>query len=267
MLRAVFITGGGTTRVRSLNDTIKKKMGDQAETFIELHETIANAFHDYDDQERCRVNYQLILAWYEVGKQYLELFQQGKLEQRVLDFDDLEWHTYQLLVASDHAQWIQYKIDNRLSHVLVDEFQDTNQLQWRYLHALLEELANKNEPGQTLANTIIVGDTKQSIYRFRRAEPLLFAQAESWLDSAFNAKHDTLNKSYRSSPAIMEFVNDYFTKCDAEDPSFIAHQTEHQDLPGSVKILQALLPEKEKNKAQPPASFRNPHWALPASRR
>ncbi len=256
LLRSVFITGEGGTRKRSLSKAIEKNLGDKAEQYIELHESLAETFHNHDEMEKCRINYQMIRAWYVVGQHYLDYFQHSKQEQRALDFDDLEWKTFQLLTASNHAQWIQYKIDNRLSHVLVDEFQDTNQLQWRYLKALLEELGSDHDK---ISSAVIVGDTKQSIYRFRRAEPMLFSKAEDWLKQTFAAQTEELHQSYRSSPAVMDFVNDYFARLTNEnnpDTSFSSHSAIHQDLPGAVSLLQAIIPEiKETETVQ---TFRNP---------
>ena len=125
---------------------------------------------------------QLNAVWYRTGQRYIDLYQKLKREQRVLDFTDLEWSCYRLLNSADNAHWVQYKIDQRINHVLIDEFQDTNPTQWQLITPLLEEIAAG--PGERKRSFFLVGDEKQSIYSFRRANPKLQQQASDYL-----AKH------------------------------------------------------------------------------
>ena len=256
MLKNVFFTGSGSPRKRSSNKTLRNKLGDQTERFLALHDSMCNYFMAYDEKIHCAENFKIICAWYRAGNTMLEFFQKSKRALRSIDFDDLEWLMFHLLTRSRHAQWVQYKIDNRLSHILIDEFQDTNQLQWRYMQPILDELAGNL--AERPVNAIIVGDSKQSIYRFRRAEPRLFNSAEAWLQKRFSAQHRELDASYRSSPAIIRFVNDYFSQLDNIDPSFSRHKTQRDDLPGGVYLLQANLPENGKDAAKTTCSHRNP---------
>ena len=64
---------------------------------------------------------------------------------RLLDFTDLEWKCYELLQHADNAHWVQYKIDQRIDHLLIDEFQDTNPTQWHLLSPILDEIAASPE--------------------------------------------------------------------------------------------------------------------------
>lgn len=144
-------------------------------------------------------------AWLNAGTRLLNHFQRIKAEQRMLDFADLEWKAYRLLNHGDHAEWVQYKLDQRIEHILVDEFQDTNPTQWHLLYPLLQELA---AGGQERARSVfLVGDTKQSIYRFRRADPNLFPAAQYWLAEQLRADTHGLAASWRSAPAVIDFVN------------------------------------------------------------
>ena len=256
LIKNVFLTTTGEIRKRSTSKTLESKLGLQAEKFISLHESLAEKLFQLDEKIRCVENIKLVSAWYHVGNVLLENFQKTKREQRTLDFDDLEWITYKLLTQSHQAQWVQYKIETKLSHVLIDEFQDTNQLQWRYLQPVLAELASNQDDKP--ANTIIVGDVKQSIYSFRRAEPKLFNSASTWLKDNFSAQSRALIASYRSSPAIMNFVNHYFSHIDNIDESFIQHETKRNDLAGAVFLLQANIPEEESSNEEVPSPHRNP---------
>ncbi len=75
--------------------------------------------------------------------------------------------------------WVQERLDARIRHLLIDEFQDTNPLQWQALHAWLSRLCGRGR--RRGPSVFIVGDPKQSIYRFRRAEPQVFRAAQDFV--------------------------------------------------------------------------------------
>lgn len=179
-------------------------------------------------------------AWYYAGSRLLAHFQALKAAANVLDFADLEWRAYRLLTAADHAEWVQYKLDRRIDHVLIDEFQDTNPTQWRLLLPLLSEMtAGASERARSI---LLVGDEKQAIYRFRRAEPALFAAASDWLETQGGAERLTQAASWRSAPAIIDFANLVFAAENAPAllPGFIPHTTKRQALWGRVEVLPLL---------------------------
>ncbi|HEX5636886.1 MAG TPA: 3'-5' exonuclease, partial [Gammaproteobacteria bacterium] len=151
-----------------------------------------------------------------------------------------EWKAYCLLTQTGNAHWVQYKLDQRIDHLLVDEFQDTNPTQWQLLLPLLQEMAAGES--ERARSVFLVGDEKQSIYSFRRAKPELQAIASSWLTDNLGARSFPLNKSWRSSPAIIEFVNSLFTQEEmhALFPDFPLHETHKTELPGEVVVLPAL---------------------------
>ena len=95
----------------------------------------------------------------------------------MIDFADVEWLAYQLLVREDHAVTMHYKLDSRYRHILLDEFQDTNPLQWLSLEAWFDAAAQ----AQSTPRVFLVGDPKQAIFRFRRADARLFEAAREWL--------------------------------------------------------------------------------------
>ncbi|PWF47641.1 ATP-dependent exonuclease, partial [[Kluyvera] intestini] len=110
---------------------------------------------------------QLNRALFIAGRAYLDSYQEVKSEQRVLDFADLEWQAYRLLNDEASAAYLQTRLDARYKHILLDEFQDTNPLQWSIVRSWLR--AYGGDAAQP--SVFVVGDPKQSIYRFRRAEP------------------------------------------------------------------------------------------------
>ncbi len=253
-----FLTKEGKPRARSVNKTLIGKLGEaRAEEFIALHEQLCATLLELKQQLAAQRNYFINCAWYLAGDSLLQHYQRIKHEQRVLDFTDLEWKAYLLLNESDNALWIQYKLDQRIEHLLIDEFQDTNPTQWQLLLPLLEELAQDTERQRSV---FLVGDAKQSIYRFRRAEPRLFAAATDWLESRLQARRCPLNTSWRSAPAIMEFVNQLFdgdSELQQQIPDFPRHATHHQQLWGEV-ILMPPAREDDKEQALPYSGLRNP---------
>ena len=239
----VFLTQQGTARVRKESNVQKKKMGVDGEArFLELHFALCEAILAVRDVQRAQQTLHHSSAWYRAGQRLLEHYQRLKAERRLLDFADLEWKAYQLLNHADNAHWIQYKLDQRIDHLLIDEFQDTNPTQWRLVLPLLEELAaGANERRRSV---FLVGDDKQSIYRFRRADPELFDTAQSWLQRQLAAVSQPLNVSWRSAPAIMDFVNRLFGAgpLHARLTHFAPHATHHQDLWGRVEVLPLVEP-------------------------
>jgi ATP-dependent helicase/nuclease subunit A len=236
---------------------LAKSLGeDGQDRLIALHQKLSAWLLDIQDQFRRRRTLTLSHAWFRAGTRLLDHYQRLKIEQRVLDFSDLEWKAYILLNHADHAQWVQYKLDQRIDHLLIDEFQDTNPTQWHLIFPLLEELASGE--GQGKRTVFLVGDAKQSIYRFRRAEPALFPAAQRWLRQRLHAVDHALSASWRSSPAIIEFVNQIFGK----DPlrtqltEFSEHSTHRNTLWGRVEIMPLITDENVSSSS--PAGFRNP---------
>ena len=107
----------------------------------------------------------------------LQRFSDAKARRAALDFDDLITRTTNLLEApGGAAQWVLFKLDGGLDHVLVDESQDTSPSQWRIVAALAEDFFADAGAGTTTRTLFAVGDEKQSIYSFQGAAPHLFAE-------------------------------------------------------------------------------------------
>jgi ATP-dependent helicase/nuclease subunit A len=155
-------------------------------------------------------------ALFIAGGAYLDIYQSLKAAQRVVDFADLEWQAYRLLTDSESAAYLQSRLDTRYKHILLDEFQDTNPLQWSIVRAWLD--AYGGDAAQP--SVFIVGDPKQSIYRFRRAEPRVFIAARELL-KARGATMLRANQTRRNATAIVEVLNRSF----AGNPIYAAQTT------------------------------------------
>jgi len=130
----------------------------------------------------------------------------AKEAMRVRDFDDLEIGVSKLMAEPANAAYLQARLDAKYKHILVDEFQDTNPLQWQILRSWLEAYGQtKDRP-----TVFIVGDPKQSIYRFRRADPRLFASAKAFLQSEMQAVAMDQDVTRRNAPKINQAVNNTF---------------------------------------------------------
>jgi len=243
------------SRGRTITKKMVEQLGDSgAQRFLQLHESFCARLIELRRQRHAIETLQINRAWMRCGHALLGHYQDLKLNQRLLDFADLEWNSFLLLNTASHADWVQYKLDQRIDHLMVDEFQDTNPTQWQLLLPLLRELAAGESERQR--SIMFVGDAKQSIYSFRRAEPRLFQAASHWLREHLpDAQRQSLRKSWRSSPAIMNFVNRIFTdNSSLQLPGFETHATAHESLYGQV----VLLPLMNKQEADAGDGLRNP---------
>ncbi len=257
-LMTVFFTGAGERRKRSANKTQHKAMGESGEQrFLELHEWFCEQYETLLDQQNRRRTLRSNSAWYHAGQRMLQHYQRIKRERRLLDFADLEWNTYVLLSHPEHAYWVQFKLDQRIDHLLIDEFQDTNPTQWQLILPLLEEMAAGRERWRSL---FIVGDAKQSIYRFRRGNPRLLDCAAAWMEQHLNAASIHLDASRRSSPAILEVVNRVFLQPQIRAllPGFQAHSTHQTHAWGRVELWPLIEPQAAAAPATSGDGLRNP---------
>lgn len=189
-----------------------------------------------------QINQALLL----VGEVYLNCYQSLKSDQRVVDFADLEWQAYRLLQSEEHAAYMHSRLDTRYKHILLDEFQDTNPLQWNIMRAWLDAYgADVNRP-----SIFIVGDPKQSIYRFRRADPRVFSAASKLLQVQ-GAMMLRTNQTRRNAGTIVDVLN----ACMTSNPLFTP-QTTLENSSGVVWRLPLVTVEEEVVDEQ--AGVRNP---------
>jgi ATP-dependent helicase/nuclease subunit A len=182
----------------------------------------------------------------------LDMFQQLKRARQIIDFTDIEWHAYRLLADGDDAAFMHAKLDSRYRHILLDEFQDTNPLQWQALRAWLD--AYGHDAGRP--TVFLVGDPKQSIYRFRRAEPRLFEVAAETLVQDYGAERLVTSVTRRCAPEIVAVVNAMFAGA-ADYPDFPPHTSHPGNAPGRVEVLPLA------RNAEPAAEAEAPMWRNP----
>lgn len=187
-------------------------------------------------------------ALFTVGPAFLAQYQAVKAEQRVFDFSDLEWYAYRLLTDEGHAAYLLSRLDARYRHILLDEFQDTNPLQWSIVRAWLAAYGDDAQK----PSVFVVGDPKQSIYRFRRAEPRVFSAAREML-AQLGAEVLRTNQTRRNATAIVDALNACFT----QNPIF-APQTTLGDRGGIVWRLPLIQLAEDEPVAPATFALRDP---------
>lgn len=231
-LRGVLLTDKNTLRQRKPSKAAEKRFGAEGVAhFLELHARLGErvlACLERRTAERIVAFNQDAGAVFAAFLAHVEEF---KTARRQIDFVDAEWNVLKLLRDEQTAAFLQARLDARYSHVLLDEFQDTNPLQWQILLAWLAAYSDASRPV-----IFLVGDPKQSIYRFRRAEPRLFSAASDFLVREFGAVRCEQDTTRRNACPIIDVVNALFL--DVPEFAPFREQTSFAgDLPGRVELL------------------------------
>ncbi|MFB0875366.1 MULTISPECIES: double-strand break repair helicase AddA [unclassified Sphingobium] len=163
---------------------------------------------------KLRADYAALLAQaLHAGRAYARAYGEAKRLAGAVDFDDLIARTAALLEQPGIAEWIRYKLDQRIDHILVDEAQDTNVRQWTIVAALAAEFfAGEGAKGDKIRTIFTVGDYKQAIFGFQGTSPEAFRLAQMAFERhADEAGHDffnlSLDRSFRSTPAVLDVVD------------------------------------------------------------
>lgn len=132
-----------------------------------------------------------------------------------LDFDDLILETRSLLTRSGLAEWVLYKLDGGISHVLLDEAQDTSPDQWHIVNAIVSEFFTGEGAADLIRTLFVVGDEKQSIYSFQGADTARFqAERQSFATRTAPGGPEThlpdIQMSFRSTPEVLGYVDAVF---------------------------------------------------------
>ncbi|MCA0311406.1 MAG: UvrD-helicase domain-containing protein [Proteobacteria bacterium] len=188
----------------------------------------------------------------------IDSFAQLKRERGWVDMPDVERAALTLLADHELSAWVQQRLDARTRHLLIDEFQDTNPLQWQALQAWLAGYAGAGGGAQAAPSVFIVGDPKQSIYRFRRADPQVFAAARQFIATGLGGDLLACDHTHRNAPAVLDAVNSVMQQAQdaGEFSGYRAHSTE-SSASGAIGAL-PLVPRPDK--AAAPAAGDEPPW-------
>ena len=259
-LRKIVLTERGTPRV-SAGQT-------KAEPHYESHAgRLANLIGDLlRIQNGARLAAE-IAAGLRAGQAFATAYTQAKRAAGVADFNDLiEW-TRQLLKQPGMGDWVRYKLDRQVDHVLVDEAQDTNATQWEIIGHLVEEFFSGSSESEERHRTLfMVGDLKQAIYGFQGSDPKRFEKARrdfrrraeelsGGTDSfdlfrrrAREFRDLSIAASFRSAQPVLDVVDAVIGKLGygalalKEPPPL--HKAHHRQRPGQVELWQPFSVEE-----------------------
>ncbi|MCR8724488.1 double-strand break repair helicase AddA [Frigidibacter sp. ROC022] len=247
LLTRVLLTQKGTPNTIVAKQFAKVLDPDQLEAAQALTERIVEARRTLGCLEEARRTQ----ALHRFARVYIGAYRQRKAALGLLDFDDLIRRALALLSDASVAQWVLYRLDGGIDHILVDEAQDTSPTQWKIVERLTQELASGDGSRDGTVRTVFaVGDEKQSIYSFQGADPAEFDRMKRHFQAQLeNAPHPlqdlALQHSFRSSPLLLNLVDRVFT---GEATSGVAepttHAAFHDSLPGRVDLWPLLGSEE-----------------------
>ena len=245
----IFLTSAGEERKRFYTKKLEAKYPQQCRYMAEF----AQAFLSfYEKSDRMRL-YEMTQAITLLATSVYDYYHTIKKEKGMFDFDDLIEHTRTLLYSLESSAWVLYKLDGGISHILLDEAQDTSPAQWDIIRRLAEEFFV--ETTQDQRTIFAVGDEKQSIYSFQGADPSQMAyHLDIFKTQSFFAKagwlETSLHGSFRSAPAIMALVDAVFShESTSEGVQFHKNQKiEHHAVanagPGMIELFPPIIPHK-----------------------
>lgn len=155
----------------------------------------------------------------------------------VLTFDDLSYFTYRLLYESISREFLYFKIDAKFKHILLDEFQDTSTLQFLLLKPLIDEILSGHGQSE-FKSFFYVGDTKQSLYRFRGGVEELFEKVAQ----NYGVSIEQMDTNYRSAKHIVSQVNQWF---EPNMLDYIPQKSKEDAKEGYVEVVEAQIPIDE----------------------
>jgi ATP-dependent helicase/nuclease subunit A len=192
---------------------------------------------------------------------------QDKRKTGFYDFDDLIARTSQLLSKAESAQWVLNKLDAGLSHILVDEAQDTSPAQWQIIKSLAEEFfAGAGRPRTETRTIFAVGDVKQSIFSFQGADTAAFVESQNFFQRKAGEHFEDvgLAVSYRSTPEILRVVDKVFAPGSAARVGYglnADHERDHTAERKAARGVFELWPLIEAPETEP-----EDHWQAPVDR-
>ncbi|OCS87452.1 helicase-exonuclease AddAB subunit AddA [Caryophanon tenue] len=252
-----------TTLARMKKDecdpTLQKRAKDKRDKAKKIIDTLQKTYFARQPHtlvEEIRRMAPIIATLVELTKDYSERYKQLKRKRALVDFSDLEHYALQILTTIEDGELVPSVVaqdyQQKFKEVLVDEYQDTNLLQETILQLVKSGDAHNG-------NMFMVGDLKQSIYRFRLAEPRLFlGKYEQYADKQDGLKID-LNANFRSRREILEGTNYIFTQImgkqvgelEYDEAASLKYSGGYDDVPTAIPIQVAVIANAEEEDELP----------------
>ena len=194
-----------------------------------------------------------IAAGLRAGHAFAAAYAHAKRAAGVADFNDLIDWTRELLEKPGMGEWVRFKLDRQVDHVLVDEAQDTNAAQWEIIAHLVEEFfSGSSESEERFRTLFMVGDFKQAIYGFQGSNPERFhqmrdkfksrAEALSADEAAREFRDLSIAASFRSAQPVLDVVDAMIATVGAQALALREapppHRAHHAERPGEVELWQ-----------------------------
>jgi len=190
------------------------------------------------------------------AQSFLPAYERAKAERGALDFADLIARANRLFSDPSVAEWVLWRIDGDIDHILVDEAQDTSPGQWEVIEKLAAEMTAGKGVREDVRRTIfVVGDLKQSIYSFQGADPRRMEEMRELFSSRLRGgpglATSRLVHSFRSAPAILEAVDSTFKGPRASGlGDRVDHTAFKARLPGRVDLWPIEEPGEKDDEAE-----------------
>ena len=251
---SLFLTGKGLAKKKLATLQAQKHLPDIQETLRAAQQK----FLTLQEQLKSIDLYELTSALYHLSMETYTAYVAEKRSQGLLDFGDLISKTAALFQQRT-VEWVLYKMDQEIAHVLVDEAQDTSDGQWQVIEGPLQEFFSGLGAREEERTVFVVGDEKQSIYSFQGANVNLFREKQKTLfDLVTAAEQDFLVEdlvlSFRSSSAVLSFVDTVFEQAEAakgvSDMALMRHLSNRPGAAGLVELWPLVMrPEKTQGNA------------------
>ena len=219
-----------------------------------LQDPLEDLMRRVEDARDMRLAVQAALrskALHRFAAAFLPLYEMRKQQLGWLDFDDLIRKARDLLTDPGVAEWVLYRLDGGIDHILVDEAQDTSPTQWKVIELLAQEFtAGAGARADAPRTIFVVGDKKQSIYSFQGADPRAFDTMKDQFSQRLQATgqplvSSSLEYSFRSAEAVLRLVDEVFARRgNSGFPTENRHRAFKGDMPGRVDLWPAITPTK-----------------------
>ncbi|GAA7178085.1 RecB-like helicase [Helicobacter pylori] len=160
------------------------------------------------------------IALFKKFPKFIQLYDNATSKIQALDFDAIKDKVHALLKGYEEvpAEFFYFRLDSKIAHILIDEFQDTSLNDYKILAPFIDEIKAGIGQAKWHRSVFFVGDVKQSIYAFRGSFSSLFESV------AKDFYHDNLQFNHRSSPLIINYVNTIFKKAYQNSPTAYLEQ-------------------------------------------
>lgn len=196
-----------TARAKEIREELKKLVKDVAEQYFSQSPEML-----VDDMKRCAP---MVSVLVELTSDFAKTFEETKRSRNLIDFDDMEQYALRILVDKTENGFVPSKVakeyQEQFSEVMIDEYQDSNLIQETILTSVSRMSVGKN-------NVFMVGDVKQSIYRFRLSRPELFMHKyDTYTLEESDTQRIDLHKNFRSRREVLDSVNFLFEQIMKKD--------------------------------------------------